>query len=127
MENLSESFSEESDPPPRFRPNPQPQYDFKYEPRPYENNYASTPTMTRAEIDFASREKIDSMPRENDSGLGLVELSMFPSAAGRLRGVEKQRESSPSASPPPSAPSSEVMYDYNDAPRGSFDQGSEML
>jgi len=120
VENLSESFSEESDPPPpRYKPKPKyelKQYEQKqYDSKPLENNFASTPTMMRAEI--------DSMPRDHDSGLGLVEAGMFPSAVGRFRGAEKQRESSPSASPPPS----EVMFEYTDAPRGSFDQGSEML
>lgn len=115
VENLSESFSEESDPRPRKFREP-PKYDKKYYPEPAENNFASTPTMLRAEI--------DSIPRDHDSGLGLVEASMFPSAVGRFRGAEKQRESSPSASPPASE---DATFEYNDAPRGSFDQGSEML
>ena len=122
LENLSESFSEESDPPPRLRAKPKakpkakPLYDYKYDTKSVENNYASTPTMPRAEF--------DTMPPENSSGLGLVEASLFPAAAGRLRGQEKQRGSSPSASPPPS----ELMYDNTDArSAGSFDQGSEML
>lgn len=118
LENLSESFSEESDPPPRLRAKPKakPLYDYKYDTKSVENNYASTPTMSRAEF--------DTMPPENSSGLGLVEASLFPAAAGRLRGQEKQRGSSPSASPPPS----ELMYDNTDArSAGSFDQGSEML
>ena len=105
VENLSQSFSEEPGPPSPKYPS-KPQYELKqYEPKPLDNNYASTPTMVHA-----------------DSGLGLVEAGMFPSAVGRFRGQEKHRESSPSASPPPSE-----MFDYNDGPGGSFDQGSEML
>lgn len=113
-ENLSESFSEEPDPPPRYQSKTK--YALKqFETKPMQNNYASTPNMIRAET--------DSMPRENDSGLGMVEASMFPSAVGRFRGAEKHRESSPSASPPPS----ETMFDYTDGKRSSFDGGSEML
>ena len=110
VENLSASFSEEPGPRPPKYPS-KPRYELKnfdpkpYDPKPLENNFASTPTMVHA-----------------DSGLGLVEAGMFPSAVGRFRGMEKHRESSPSASPPPSE-----MLDYNDAPGGSFDQGSEML
>ncbi|KAJ7389027.1 hypothetical protein OS493_034161 [Desmophyllum pertusum] len=114
VENLSESFSEETD---RERPQfqPPPKYEMKelkvlkeYE----ENNYVSTPTMLRS--DEAS------LPR-HDSGLGLVEAGLFPSAVGRMRTAGKYRESTPSASPPGSD-----VISYTDA-RDSIDQGSEML
>ena len=109
IENLSESFSEESIGPrkPHFQPPP------KYEmPEKKENNYVSTPTMQRSET--------SSLPR-HDSGLGLVEAGLFPSAVDRMRTAGKYRESTPSASPPGSD-----VVSYTDA-RDSLDQGSEML
>ena len=109
---MSESFSEESDRgrrrPGGFRPPP------KYEMKEMvnENNYASTPTMLRT--DGAA------LPRY-DSGLGLVEAGLFPSAVDRLRTAGKNKESTPSASPPGSD-----VISYTDR-KDSFDQGSEML
>lgn len=114
-ENKSESFSLEPNvPPPPSRLKPKFELQ-QLEPKAFENNYASNPSIQLAET--------DSIPRDHDSGLGFVEQSMFPSAVGRFRGAEKHRESTPSASPPPS----EAMYDENDAPPYSFNQGSEML
>ena len=108
IENLSESFSEESIGPrrPQFQPPP------KYEVREKENNYVSTPTMQRSET--------SSLPR-HDSGLGLVEAGLFPSAVDRMRTAGKYRESTPSASPPGSD-----VVSYTDG-RDVLDQGSEML
>lgn len=115
-ENMSESFSIEPNRPPPSQLKPK--YELQqFELKSNEKNYASYPSIVLAET--------DSMQRDHDSGLGLVEASMFPSAVDRFRVAEKQRESTPtpSASPPPS----ETMFDYNDAPPYSFDQGSEML
>ena len=109
VENLSESFSEESVGPrsPQFQPPPKYEMHEKKE-----NNYVSTPTIQRSET--------GSLPR-HDSGLGLVEAGLFPSAVDRMRTAGKYRESTPSASPPGSD-----VISYTDA-RDSLDQGSEML
>lgn len=112
LENLSESFSEEVDHPRRRQFQPPPKYEMEDVKDVGENNYVSTPTLLRSET--------ASLPR-HDSGLGLVEAGMFPSAVGRMRTAEKHRESTPSASPPGSD-----VVSYTDK-RDSIDQGSEML
>ena len=56
-----------------------------------------------------------------DSGLGLVEAGLFPSAVDRLRTAGKYKESTPSTSPPGSD-----VVSYTDR-KDSLDQGSEML
>ena len=109
IENLSESFSEESIGPrkPQFQPPPKyVMHEMK------ENNYVSTPTIQQSET--------SSLPR-HDSGLGLVEAGLFPSAVDRMRTAGKYRESTPSASPPGSD-----VVSYTDG-RDVLDQGSEML
>lgn len=113
LENLSESFSEEVDRGrKKFQPPLPPKYEMEEVKDKGENNYVSTPTLLRSET--------NSLPR-HDSGLGLVEAGMFPSAVGRMRTAGKYRESTPSASPPGSD-----VVSYSDK-RDSIDQGSEML
>lgn len=109
IENLSESFSEESIGPRKPQFQPPPKYEMHEK---KENNYVSTPTIQHSET--------SSLPR-HDSGLGLVEAGLFPSAVDRMRTAGKYRESTPSASPPGSD-----VVSYTDA-RDSVDQGSEML
>lgn len=111
LENLSESFSEEVyRGPKKFQPPPK--YELEEIKGKGENNYVSTPTLQRSET--------ASLPR-HDSGLGLVEAGMFPSAVDRIRTINKQRESTPSGSPPGSD-----VVSYTDA-RDYGDEGSEML
>lgn len=114
MENLSESFSEEFDPKSRrpngYRTSMPPKYEMNEVPK--ENNYASTPSMLHTDG--------VTLPRY-DSGLGLVEAGLFPSAVDRLRTAGKYKESTPSTSPPGSD-----VVSYTDR-KDSLDQGSEML
>ena len=106
----SESFSEESDSPPRSLARPQPFDDCN------ESVYPSTPTLTRAEV--------YSMSLENNSEVARVKASIVLSAVGQLAKAEKERKSSSLASPL----SFDLIYENTDAQSAnSFDQGRENL
>ena len=110
LTDLSESFSEESDQgPSRKERNHVPTVNHDAKTEPIES---STPTLSRLEI--------DAMPRDQDSGLELVEAGMFRSTIDRLRTTKKEKEYSPSASPP----GSDVFENFTNT---SLDQSSEML
>lgn len=104
----SESFSEESDSPPRSLTKPPPFDDYN------ESVYPSTPKLILAEV--------YSMSLENNSEVAPVKASIVLSAVGQLAKVEKERKPSPLASP------SNLIYENTDGQSaGSFDQGRENL
>lgn len=106
----SESFSEESDSPPRSLARPQPFDDCN------ESVYPSTPTLTRAEV--------YSMSPENNSEVARVKASIVVSAVGQLGKAEKERKSSSLES----LLSLEPIYENTDEQSAdSFDQGRENL
>lgn len=110
FKNTSESFSEESDSPPRSLARPQPFDDCN------ESVYPSTPTLTRAEV--------YSMSLENNSEVARVKASRVLSAVGQLAKVEKERKSSSLALPL----SFDLIYEDTDAQSAdSFDEGRENL
>lgn len=110
VKNPSVSFSKESHSPPGPQLKLQPFDDFS---KPV---YASTPTLKRAEV--------CSMPLENNSEVACVKVSMVPTAVGQLSKVEKERKSSPFASPLSSNP----IFENTDAQSASsFDQGRKNL
>lgn len=110
FKNPSLSFSKESHSPPGPQLKPHPFDDFS------KSVYALTPTLKRTEV--------CSMPLENNSEVACVKASMVPTAVGQLSKVEKERKSSPLASPLSTNP----IFENTDAQSaGSFDQGRKNL
>ena len=114
FKNPSVSFPEESDSPPGSQLKPLPFDDFS---EPVYASKPSTPTLNRVEV--------YSMPLENNSEVACVKASMVPTAVGQLSKVEKERKSSPLASP---LPFPNPIFENTDAQSaGSFDQGRKNL
>ena len=110
FENPSVSFPEESDSRPGSQLKPLPLDDFS---EPVYASKPSTPTLNRVEV-YA-------VPLENNSEVPCVKASMVPTQVGQLSKVEKERKSSPLASP---FPFPNPIFENTDAQSaGSFDQG----